>query len=305
MTGTVLVIGASGQVARELARATPPPGWSVVCRGRGHVDIADERAVRALVEGIAPAAVVNAAAYTAVDAAEDDAATAFAVNAEGAGYVARAAARRGVPCLHVSTDYVFDGRVQGAYSPAAATNPLGVYGRSKAAGEHAVREACDDHLILRTAWVYSPFGQNFVRTMLRVGADRDVLTVVDDQVGNPTAAHAIAEALLAAAVELARRDAPALRGTYHFAGVGGVSWCGFAREIFRQARSRGYAGQPRVDAIPSRAWPTKAPRPATSQLDSAAFAEAFGVAARPWSEDLATVLDDLLAPATDTGGGTR
>ena len=303
MTGTILVFGAAGQVARELARATPPAGLRAVCHGRDDVDITDPAGVDALVDRTAPVAIVNAAAYTAVDAAEDDGEAAVAVNARGADHVARAAGRIKVPCLHVSTDYVFDGGGKRAYTPDDPVQPLGVYGRSKEAGERAVRAACDDHLILRTAWVYSPFGHNFVRTMLRVGAERDELTVVDDQIGTPTAAHAIARALLVAGAALIRGSDPALRGTYHFAGGGGgVSWCGFAREIFRQARQRGFAHPPAVTAIPSHQWPTKAPRPANSRLDSGSFERAFGVAPTPWPDDLATVLDDLLGPASTSGG---
>lgn len=301
MSERILVFGADGQLARELARARPPEGYRTVCRGRRDVDITDQGGVDALVADVAPCAIVNAAAYTAVDAAEDAPEAAFAVNQTGAAHVAAAAARHGVPCLHVSTDYVFDGQGEGAYAPTAPVSPLGVYGRSKEAGERAVREACDDHVIVRTAWVYSPFGHNFVRTMLRVGADRDTLTVVDDQVGNPTAAHAIAAALLAATHSVLRTPAPELRGTYHFASAGGVSWCGFAREIFRQAEARGYTPSPRVDAIASSQWPTKAPRPANSQLDSSAFEQAFGVTARAWPEDLAPVLDELLDVAGPDG----
>jgi dTDP-4-dehydrorhamnose reductase len=228
-----------------------------------------------------------------VDAAEDDADAAFAVNAEGAGHVARSAARLGVPCLHVSTDYVFDGRSDEAYTPSDPVRPLGVYGRSKEAGERAVRAAGPNHLILRTAWVYSPFGHNFVRTMLRVGAERDELTVVDDQIGNPTAAHAIAEALLTASSAMTRSPDPALRGTFHFTGRGSVSWCGFARAIFRQAQAEGCSAAPTVTAITSDQWPTRAPRPGNSRLDSSAFQVAFGYEAKPWPEDLATVLAQL------------
>jgi len=304
VTQRILVFGANGQVARELARARPPAGYEIVCRGRREVDITDPAGVDAAVDAIAPCAIINAAAYTAVDAAEDASDAAFAVNSTAAGDVARAAARRSVPLLHISTDYVFDGQAEGAYTPAAPVSPLGVYGRSKEAGERAVREACADHVILRTAWVYSSFGHNFVRTMLRVGAERDTLTVVDDQIGNPTAAHAIAAALLGAAERLLTSPAQAARGTYHFAGAGGVSWCGFAREIFRQARAQGYAGNPRVDAIASSQWPTKAPRPANSQLDTTAFETAFGVAARPWPDDLTPVLTELLDVDPNPGEST-
>ena len=305
MSEPILVFGADGQVARELARVQPPTGYRPVCRGRREVDITDKAGVDATVDEVVPCAIVNAAAYTAVDAAEDAPDTAVAVNATGAGHVAAAAARHGVPCLHVSTDYVFDGRAAGAYAPSDPVNPLGVYGRSKEAGERAVRDACGDHLILRTAWVYSPFGHNFVRTMLRVGAERDTLTVVDDQLGNPTAAHTIAGALLHAADALLRAPSPGLRGTYHFAGAGTVSWCGFAREIFRQAQPLGYAWSPQVTPIPSTRWPTKAPRPANSRLDSTAFERAFGYAARPWPAALASVLAELLDARTIHGDGTR
>ena len=189
MPGTILVAGRSGQLALALAETAPPPGWRLVALGRPELDILDEKSIEAAMDRVCPGLVVNAAAYTAVDQAESDDANAFALNEAAPAALAAAAAARSIPIIHVSTDYVFDGSKAGPYRESDAVAPLGVYGRSKLAGEKAVASANPDHLVLRTAWVYSAFGKNFVKTMLRVGSQRDELTVVDDQIGNPTSAH--------------------------------------------------------------------------------------------------------------------
>ena len=231
--------------------------------------------------------VINAAAYTAVDRAEAEPELAHAVNAAAPGAMARAAAARGLPFLHVSTDYVFDGAPGRPWREHDPTGPLGVYGASKLAGERAVAEAGGPHLILRTAWVFSAHGSNFVKTMLRLGAERDTLSVVDDQRGGPTPAGAIADALLAIAAAFGRGEG--VGGVFHFAGAPAVSWAEFARAIF--AAKGGKA--PEVRPIPSSAYPTPARRPLNSVLDCSAIAAAYGLAQPDWRAGLAEVIGEL------------
>jgi len=285
----ILVLGRQGQVAQSLLeRATTVPGMAVTALGRPELDISDAASVAAAIAAARPDLVVNAAAYTAVDKAEADAAAAFAVNCEGASAAAAATARLGLPFIHLSTDYVYPGDKASAYVEDDATGPLGVYGRSKLAGELRVREAHPSALILRTSWVYSPFGANFVKTMLRVGAQQPELRVVDDQTGNPTSALDLASAML--------RIAPGLTqgGTYHLCGAGSVTWCGFARQIFAISRAHGGLA-PEVKAIATRDYPTPARRPANSQLSTDAFARRFGFRLAPWQDALEPVVRRLLA----------
>lgn len=285
----ILVLGRQGQVAQSLLeRATTVPGMAVTALGRPELDISDAASVAAAIAAARPDLVVNAAAYTAVDKAEADAAAAFAVNCEGASAAAAATARLGLPFIHLSTDYVYPGDKASAYVEDDATGPLGVYGRSKLAGELRVREAHPSALILRTSWVYSPFGANFVKTMLRVGAQQPELRVVDDQTGNPTSALDLASAML--------RIAPGLTqgGTYHLCGAGSVTWCGFARQIFAISRAHG-GPAPEVKAIATRDYPTPARRPANSQLSTDAFARRFGFRLAPWQDALEPVVRRLLA----------
>jgi dTDP-4-dehydrorhamnose reductase len=277
-----LVFGRTGQVARELARRAP----GATFLGRDAADLSDPGAAAAAVAAAAADAVVNAAAWTAVDAAEENRAAAFAVNGDAPGEIARAAAERGLPLVHISTDYVFDGSGTRPWRPDDPTGPLGVYGASKRAGEEGVVAAGGTCAILRTAWVFSAHGQNFVKTMLRVGAERDTLRVVADQVGGPTPAAAIAEACLEIAGALAR-DA-GLSGIYHFSGTPDVSWADFARAIFAEA---GLSAK--VEDIPSAAWPTPAPRPLNSRLDCGATEAAFGLARPDWRRGLAAVVAEL------------
>lgn len=295
MTTALLVFGESGQLARELARATPPAGCTVLTCSRRTGDITDFRSVMRMVAKVEPAAIINAAAYTDVDGAEDASDLAYALNATGPYNLAMAAAAAGIPLVHVSTDYVFDGLKGAPYVERDPVKPVGVYGRSKEAGERQIRAIHPRHVILRTAWVFSPFGRNFVKTMLRVGAERDRLQVVADQIGNPTAAHDLAGASLQIAGHLARHgDAPV--GTYHYAGRGDTSWHGFAGEIFRQASAYSGRPAPAVDAIPSSDWPTRAPRPADTRLDCTALTQAFGLTPPAWPDSLAPVLRALYAP---------
>lgn len=280
----LLVFGQSGQLARDLA-LNLPSGWEARFLGRDAADLTDPEACAATVAEAPVDLVINAAAYTAVDRAEDDEATAYLVNAEAPGAMARACAGRGLPFLQVSTDYVFDGAGDAPFAPDAPTAPLGAYGRTKLAGEAAVRAAGGPHVILRTSWVFSAHGANFVKTMLRLSESRDRLGVVADQIGGPTPAADIARALIAIGAGLAQ--APEKSGTYHFAGAPDVSWADFAREIFARA---GRAVT--VEDIPSSAYPTPARRPKNSRLDCDTLAE-FGLTRPDWRAGLDAVLMEL------------
>jgi len=288
----LLVLGAGGQVGHELRRAAVPAGLAVVAHDRARTDASDSAAVARAMAEVRPAAVINAAAYTAVDRAEDDAAAAHRANAEAPAILARACAAAAVPLLHVSTDYVFDGTKPGPYDEADPVRPLGAYGASKEAGERAVRAAWDRHLILRTAWVFGAHGHNFVRTMLRLGAERPALSVVDDQRGGPTAAADIAAALIALAARLVR-DSGAPAGTYHFAGAPAVTWHGFAQAIFASAARHGRT-PPAVSAITTAQYPTRARRPANSVLDCGKLRRDYGIAAPDWRPALDAVVDEML-----------
>lgn len=279
---TLLVFGETGQVARELAARAP----DAVYLGREAADLSDPAACAAAVRAAEPTLVINAAAYTAVDKAEAEEDLATRVNGAAPGAMAAAAAEMGVPFVHISTDYVFDGAGTAPFAPDAPVAPLGAYGRSKLAGEEAVRAAGGVHAILRTSWVVSAHGNNFVKTMLRLGAERDSLTIVADQVGGPTAAGDIAAACLAIADQLAAD--PGKTGTYHFAGAPDVSWADFAREIFGQAGL-----DCAVTDIPSAAYPTPARRPQNSRMDCTSLEAAFGIARPDWAESLSTILRDL------------
>ena len=290
----ILVLGKSGQVARELARASWPQGRRAVCVGREAFDLvsADAGALADLYQRENAQIVINAAGYTAVDQAEEEEATAFALNAEAPARMAEACALHAIPLIHLSTDYVFDGKKNTPYVEADPVNPLCVYGKSKAAGEAAVRERLPQHIILRTAWVFSPFGHNFVKTMLHLGAERDELHVVDDQRSSPTAAAHIATAI----VRLAHRmlqDPDTPFGTFHFAGAPPVSWYGFAREIFAQAEKRGWAVPKAGRPVTSAAYGSPAPRPENSVLDCTQLLKAYGIEPPAWAEGLNTCLEEL------------
>ena len=277
----LVVTGREGQVVSSLLEAGQLAGVDVIAIGRPQLDLANPDTVIEAIAAARPDVVVSAAAYTAVDQAEDEPDLAFRVNAVGAGKVAQAAARLGVPVIHLSTDYVFDGSASGSYVETDATAPASVYGASKLAGEQAVAAANPRNLILRTAWVYSPFGKNFVKTMLRLAADRDEISVVADQWGNPTSALDIADAILHAAATLHRNKDFAAFGIYHLAGTGEANWSGFARHILDTSRVSG-GPSARVRDITTTDYPTKARRPANSRLSSAKFAYAFGWSAPDW-----------------------
>ena len=278
---TVLVFGQTGQLAQELDRA-----GGVICLGRDRADFTDPAACAARVAEADVQGVIIAAAYTGVDKAEEDEAQARQVNAETPGAIAHACAVRGLPLVHVSTDYVFDGSGTVPRTPTDETGPLGAYGRTKLAGEDAVRAAGGTHAILRTSWVVSAHGNNFVKTMLRLGAEREALTVVADQVGGPTPAADLAAACLGAVRGLI--DDPGKTGTYHFAGAPDVSWADFARDIFAQA-GLGCV----VEDIPTSQYPTPARRPLNSRLDCSDFETVFGIKRPDWRVSLRAILNEL------------
>lgn len=298
----ILLTGAGGQLGCELARQAAGQGVSLSAFGRRDLDVTDGAAVAHAIAAFAPGVVINAAAYTSVDRAESEPEVAFAVNRDGPANLARACARVGVPLIHVSTDYVFDGSKDGPYTEDDPVAPLGVYGASKLAGEAAVRAGRVPHVILRTAWVYGAEGANFLRTMLRLAAERAVVRVVDDQLGCPTAAADLASVTLALAGRMIGGQMPADGwGTFHCAGEGPVSWCGFAREIFAQAAAHGLRA-PAVEPIGTADYPTPARRPANSVLDCGRLARVHGLRLRPWREGLADTLDRLLRAGAAAGG---
>lgn len=283
-----LVFGTTGQVAIELARAAGPAGITLEALGRDRADLADPAACAAAVRAASADVIINAAAYTAVDQAESEPELARTVNAEAPGAMAEAAAARGLPFLHVSTDYVFDGGGTRPWREEDAVAPLGVYGATKLEGERKVAAAGGPHAILRTAWVFSAHGRNFVRTMLRVGATRDSLGVVDDQRGGPTPAADIAAALLAIAG--AFRAGRGESGLFHFAGAPTVSWADFAEAIFARAR---LPHRPVVRRIATADYPTAARRPANSALDCSRIARIYGIRQPDWRAGLDAVLAEL------------
>jgi dTDP-4-dehydrorhamnose reductase len=277
----ILVFGQTGQVARHLAADA-----RVTALGREAADLSDPDTCAQAILTHRPRAVINAAAWTAVDKAEEAEEEARTINAVSPGYMAEVAAELGIPFVQISTDYVFDGSGDRPWRPDDATAPLGAYGRTKLAGERAVAAAGGCHAILRTSWVFSAHGANFVKTMLRLGAERASLNVVADQIGGPTRAAAIARVCLTIAEALIEDDT--LSGTYHFAGAPDVSWAGFAREIMAQARLAC-----RIDEIPTAAYPTPARRPLNSRLDCTTTQAAFGIPRPDWRAGLAEVLKDL------------
>jgi len=295
----ILLFGAGGQVGTEILRAAARHGDATCALGREQGDLADGAAVRKAVAETDVDVVINAAAYTAVDQAESDVARATAVNRDGPAALAEACAARRLPLVHFSTDYVFDGSKSAPYTESDPPRPLSVYGRTKEAGECAIRARHHAHVILRTSWVYAAHGRNFVRTMLRLAQERDALSVVDDQRGAPTAAADLARTALHVARRLgetARDRALPPYGTYHCTAAGETTWCGFARAIFELAGAR-VPRVPRITPIPSSAYPVPAARPKNSMLDNARLAAAFDPPRRPWREGLAEVLDELLGPS--------
>ena len=264
--------------------------------GRPELDLEDAGSIATAISKARCDVIVNAAAYTAVDKAEQEPGQAFRINGEGAGHVARVAATLGVPLVHISTDYVFDGRLFRPYREDDRVGPSGVYGRSKLDGETRVLAAHSDSVILRTAWVYSPFGANFVRTMLRLGETREEVGVVADQTGNPTSALDIADAVLAITARIIADKSPELRGVFHMTGQGDASWADLAEAIFAAAEKHGRMPV-RVRRITSADYPVAAKRPANSRLDNGKLLEKFGVGLPHWHGSLTACVDRLLAKA--------
>jgi len=297
---TTLVLGANGQVGRELLTALRPLGTvqaatrdGILAQG-GMCEAADldqPRSLPALLARVQPRIVVNAAAWTAVDRAEQDEAAAMRVNAESPGVIARWCARHDVPLVHYSTDYVFDGQGRRPYREEDATAPLGAYGRSKRAGELAVQAAGGQHLILRTAWVHAAHGHNFLRTMLRLAATQPVLRVVADQIGAPTSAT-----LIASVTAWMLQQRPDASGLWHLTAGGSTSWHGFAQAIFADAVATGlFADAPEVVAITTADYPTPARRPAYSCLDTSLLRNDFGIALPDWRDDVRRVVEVMAA----------
>jgi dTDP-4-dehydrorhamnose reductase len=287
------VTGRNGQVATALLGCASDQ-LTVVPIGRPEVDLERPETLAAAIAAAQPDIVVNAAAWTAVDLAETEPDRAAAVNEGGARAVALAAAAAGVPIIHLSTDYVFDGTKSAPYAETDAVAPTGVYGATKLAGEQAVAQATPNHLILRTAWVYAPQGKNFVRTMLRLAGDRDEVSVVSDQIGNPTYAPDIAQGILAAARNLIDRPNDAnLRGVFHMSGGGETSWAGLAETVFANSRERG-GPFAEVRPIGTADYPTPARRPANSRLDCSKLASIHGIRLPAWHDGLARCLDQIV-----------
>jgi dTDP-4-dehydrorhamnose reductase len=289
----IAVTGSKGQVATSLIERAEGK-VEIVALGRPAFDLTDRAAVIAGLDAARPDVVVNAGAYTAVDKAETEEADAVRVNGDGAAHVAEAAVRLGVPLVHLSTDYVFDGALDRPYREDDPTSPTGAYGRSKLAGERAVADRCEDSVILRTAWVYSPFGANFVRTMLRLNETRDEVGVVADQQGNPTSALDIADALIAIATRMKDDASPALRGVFHMTGSGEATWADLAETVFHQAAARGRR-LTHVRRIATADYPTPARRPANSRLDNEKLARVYGVRLQEWRQSVEGCCDRLLS----------
>jgi dTDP-4-dehydrorhamnose reductase len=294
-----LVIGRSGQLARRLDQIGRMTPHRIECIGRPELDVADFDAVRRALERHPHSMIVNCAAYTAVDQAETEPAAADRTNRIGAANVAAAAAEADLPLIHVSTDYVFDGAQPTPYAEADPVGPLSVYAASKEAGEREVRARHERHVILRTSWLYSPDGQNFVTTMLRLGRERPTLGVVADQTGSPTSARDLADAILMIAQQIDHhRRGP--YGTFHYCGGGSISRYAFAGAIFEEAARYGYR-PPVLSPIDTAAYPTPARRPANSALDCSRIAADYDIVQRPWRDSLAECIAEIFA----SGRGSR
>ncbi len=282
-----MITGAGGMTGAELVRQGRKRGWKCEGYTRPELDLTDPFAVQAAIENGQPDVVFNAAGFTKVDASETARDEAMAVNGDGPGNIARATKSSGASLIHISTDYVFPGTASRPYLPSDPVHPVSVYGETKLAGENAVRQECEKHLIVRTSWVYSHEGRNFVRTMLRAADDGRELRIVNDQHGSPTSAADLAGALIDAA-EVLHRSAD-VAGTYHFSNSGITTWYEFAKAVFE---IRGVEA-PRITPIPTSEYPTLARRPAWSALDTTSFEQAFGVTPRPWRDALADTMRRL------------
>lgn len=293
MTTRVFVIGREGQLARELSRAQWPQGWSVASADLPNLDLTKPDQATATVAAAKPDLVVNAAAYTNVEQAESEYERALAINATGPAAVAAACKTIGAPFVTISTDYVFDGTKPGAYAENDPVHPMSAYGRSKAEGEALIRRAHDAHIILRASWLFSPFGTNFVKTMMRIGRERPEARIVNDQRGRPTGAGDLARAIVKVCDTV--NSGAARFGTYHVANAGALSWFDFAKVIFEELAARGEPVPGRIVPVTTAEFPTKAIRPKNSELDCALFERSFGMTMRPWRAALGECLDELVA----------
>ena len=290
---TLLLTGAYGQLGKEILRQAPEYGLPVLATDIDTLDITDANAVEAFFDRHQPNICVNAAAYTQVDRAETDADTAFAVNRDGPMTLARQCRRTDIPMIHISTDFVFDGALGRPYAETEAPCPISVYGSSKAAGDDAVQEALDRHIILRTAWLYGNDGPSFVHTILRLAGEKERLAVVDDQVGSPTAAEGLARATLTIAQRHVTGAPDMTWGIFNFTDRGAVSWCGFARAIISLAAGVGIVREVPVDPISTADFGAPAKRPAYSVLDCRRIAKTYGIQQAPWEDALARVLSRM------------
>lgn len=288
----ILITGANGQVGHEFSLLSSNSPHEIICKDRQQLNIADKLQVDAVIKALKPDVVINTAAYTAVDKAESDADNAQLINAEGPRFLAKACAENHAALIHISTDYVFTGNTDTPYKESDVTGPTGVYGASKLKGELAVIEALDRHIILRTAWVFGAHGNNFVKTMLRLGADRDELGIVADQWGAPTSARGIAATCIAIAEQIITEANH--WGIYHYSGAPYTNWHGFATAIFDRAVDLGLLSKaPKLNAISSDQFPTPAKRPSNSRLDCSKLASHFGIQADDWMRQLDTMLSEL------------
>jgi len=293
MSGVILVAGRSGQIARALVRRAGDRHVPLLALGRPDLDVTDAASIERAMEKHRPALVVNAAAWTAVDAAETEEAAAFAANAEGPRHLARAAAKAGVPFIHLSSDYVYDGGGKSARRETEPVAPRSVYGRSKAAGDAAaLAEHGEGTVILRTSWVHDPEGRNFIRAILRLAAERKVVPVVGDQRGAPTAASSLAEAILAIAEQIEKGGLAGRTGVFHAADDGEASWADVARFAMAEAQALGLRGA-RIEEIATADYPTAAPRPLNSRLDCARLRRAWGMAMPDWRLGVAETVRGL------------
>jgi dTDP-4-dehydrorhamnose reductase len=292
----ILITGGAGQVGLELTRADWPSHVRLHLPTRDQLDLGDADAVRAAFAATPFKAVINSGAYTAVDKAETEVAAAFVANAMGPAILAEVTRATGIPLIQVSTDYVFDGSGETAYTEADPVGPLGVYGASKLAGEAAVRTGNPRSVVMRTAWVLSPHRANFLKTMLRLANDRPTLRVVDDQHGCPTSARDIAGALKTLALRMIEDD-QAPTGTYHFVNAGSTTWAGLAREIMALSAARG-GPSATVEGITTADYPTPARRPSNSRLDTSKINRDYGIAPRPWKDAVAEIVAELILETT-------
>ncbi|MBI9085428.1 MAG: dTDP-4-dehydrorhamnose reductase [Desulfobacterales bacterium] len=293
----IFVTGAKGQLGRELIQQGSKDGLHLQGIDLPEHDIADSASLKALIEKYSPELVLNAAAFTMVDKAEAEPQLAEAGNHIGPANLSEICKKQKVPLIHISTDFVFDGERRTPYLPDEPMNPLSVYGRTKAAGEEAVRELLPRHLIVRTSWLYASNGANFVATMLRLGREHKKIRVVSDQFGSPTCAADLATALLSMGRQVLKNDGP--WGTYHFCGSGITSWHGFAMAIFEQAKSHTALAVEEVEPITTSEYPTPARRPAYSALDCSWTTKDFGIVPRLWQESLEETLPNMLARYPD------